>query len=168
METLYNVELNNGDRVTEGTLSLFLVENKNLVFFVWKKYFNNFIKEKEDLMQIGWIALWQAVKKYDGVSSTFGYYATASIKNQMLRYVLRQQKFGNDIQLADDEILRNANEEDIEENLLIEMALEDTNIAKRIMNGERVVDIAKEENLTRAGIYKRLDKEKAKILEKIR
>lgn len=59
-----------------------VVGNKNLVYFVIKKYFPSFYDD-EDIFQVGWIGLWKACIAYNSSKSKFSTFATRCILNEI-------------------------------------------------------------------------------------
>lgn len=68
-------------------------ENKNIVYSIYNKEFTNHTELKDDLIQVGLIALWKSANKFDpnrGVKfSTFAY---RSIENNMKCFSVRSYK----------------------------------------------------------------------------
>jgi RNA polymerase sigma factor (sigma-70 family) len=84
-------------------------ENKNLVYFVLKKYFsvdNEFHPLFDDYSQIGFIGLLKAIKGYDASSkgNTFATYACTAIKNEILMYLRNDKNSKLNYSYLEDEV----------------------------------------------------------------
>lgn len=68
-------------------------KNTKLVYWVFEKYFKEYLFLKEDLVQEGFIALFNACKKYKVETNfKFSTYATRCIKNGMLKFINKENK----------------------------------------------------------------------------
>lgn len=74
-----------------------LTENKNLVYFVLRRYFPS-LRGDQDLAQEGFIGLWKASLKYDG-RVKFSTFAITCIRNEMLQYLRKQRRAPNAVSL---------------------------------------------------------------------
>lgn len=78
-------------------------ENKRLVYFIYKKKFNKYYYLKDDLMQVGLLALWQATKKFDESKNLrFSSYAGKAIFNAMVNLLRKENKYHLNVELTDD------------------------------------------------------------------
>jgi RNA polymerase sigma factor (sigma-70 family) len=66
-----------------------------------RRYSRNTTVDRDDLYQIGSLALWRAVKNFRSSRGAFGHYASSAIKNSMLREVARSVRSGATIALED-------------------------------------------------------------------
>lgn len=73
-----------------ATIEQIIKDNENLVYFVLKKYFTQFLND-EDMIQIGRIGLWQAAKGFDPSRGTaFSTYAVAAIYHEITKELRKQ------------------------------------------------------------------------------
>ena len=62
-----------------------ILDNEKLVYFAVTKYFPDSLHD-DDIIQLGRIGLWKALRTYKPDSSKFGNYAVVCIKNEIGRY----------------------------------------------------------------------------------
>lgn len=67
-----------------------VIANQKLVYDVYARRFYAYVSEKEDLLQEGRLALWQAANRYDVNKAKFSTYAYTCIFGAMNRYVRSQ------------------------------------------------------------------------------
>lgn len=68
-------------------------DNEKLVTFIYKKYFSNYNEMKNELLQLGRIALWLSVEKFNPNLGKFSTYAGCCIKNKMLHCLKENSKY---------------------------------------------------------------------------
>lgn len=78
-------------------------ENMKLVYFVYNNKFSKHFNIKDDLIQVGLIALWKATKKFDEAQNLkFSTYAVKSIVNAMVNFIQKENKYYSQIQDIED------------------------------------------------------------------
>lgn len=142
------------------------MENEKLVYYVYNKLsINDFvIKNKEDLIQEGFLGLIKAQKTYDSSKGVkFATYAVMCIKNAMLLYIRSNKKHINNISLesiinedTNLELIDILNDNhDYDSKLIIESILnsqelteKEKQVFKKLSLGYKKIEIKKEFNVT--------------------
>lgn len=78
----------------EECVEYLIQHNMGLVYNKVNSYFVNGSFNSDDLIQVGTIGLWKAIKTYDcNKSATFATYATTCINNEIRMLLRKQQKY---------------------------------------------------------------------------
>lgn len=172
------------------TLEELFYEHENLVYFVYNKHFNSAKNHryKDDLMQEGRLALWEACSTFDKSKETkFSTFAVTVIYHKMLEVLLKLSKHAKNLSL-NTAVLRGkegdsytleeclpAKEEysSIDLKLIIQECLDtlsarDRQIVVLICDGYKQAQIAKYVNLSQAQISRILKQFKLKIQNQLK
>lgn len=165
----------------EQALTLFL-QHERLVEKVWHDKFQWVWGEKDDLMQVGRMGLWNACITYDPkMSNKFITYAYYCIRNEMGQYTRREIKYKNrtvsyDVKNQDGEVknilqsLDNGQYEQMINETNFKIITKDARHPKdfeRLYNGKNFAEIAKEDGVTKEAIRIRVKRARAKIVGNI-
>ena len=74
----------------EMDINELIKENEGLVYYTMNKYFYTTTSEydiKEDLAQVGYMALYKAIQTYDEGRTEFSTYAVKVIKSKMINFL---------------------------------------------------------------------------------
>ncbi len=63
-----------------------------VVHRLWRRYFSTLLEMKQDLLQEGFLALWNAARQYNPQKGKFSGYAMSAVRRGMQWYVNRQAK----------------------------------------------------------------------------
>jgi RNA polymerase sporulation-specific sigma factor len=161
-------------------------KNMKLAYMVANRY-SNYIREKEDILQIAFEGLWLAVKKYDENKSKFSTFAVTIMTNNINYYLRSVKKESNTAHLFDnisgkenitymdvlcDETLymEEAENRIILRNCLKQIRLNDKEqiIFKYWLEGKRQEDISKLTKTSQPSVSRTIKRIKAKLRRKIR
>lgn len=145
--------------------------NQKLVGFIYSKHFLSFSNIKEDLFQCGYLGLWKACKKFDDSKSKFTTFACRCIKNEMMQFINKENKYINLIEFDNDvdylEKLDNGEYDltnsKLEVNDILQCASDEL---KQYYNGVSIKDIARQKTIKYNILYRRLNNEKNKLRRK--
>lgn len=145
-----------------------LSENIKLVYYVYHNYYKKYYTWKDDLIQVGLIALWNACQKFNDTKNIkFSTYATKSIKNAMLFYIKKEQKVLNNIDYTDDDNWLNSKKQEKSYTRLLypkkEFTIFESKMVKLYADGYSYGEVAEQLGVSRQYIASRLKKLKTKV-----
>lgn len=156
--------------------------NMPLVTNTYKKYFSRLSRYKDDLMQCGYIGLWQACNKFDESKGyNFSTFAVRCIKNEMAQFLRKELKhwyYCTDYVITNEEgdkidILEIFGDEkdikDAEDKFFIDNALNVKNghILKMYFNGDTLQQIGDKLGITHQAVSKIIKESRPKVRERI-
>lgn len=143
-------------------------ENMKLVYFVYNNKFSKHFNIKDDLIQVGLIALWKATKKFDEAQNLkFSSYAVKSIVNAMISFIQKENKYYARIQDVEDlKCLKIAEESGFENKILFkkqDFTEFEERMSRMYSQGYTIREVAKELGMSHQYIQMRLKKLKNKL-----
>lgn len=167
-----------------NTLELFNSNKKLVKAIINKCRYNTFSYKTyldwNEIEQVGLIALWQAIEKYDKDKGTFKNYAITAITRAIYRTINKQQNFENEVDIdtmysleAEPDELDDKIEYNKKINILNEVidTLDCTDKSKQILKlrlqDYSILEIAKTiGNITYQGVYDIIKRYRAEVIDK--
>lgn len=78
------------------------MENQKIVYFTFNKYYSSFWRDKEDLLQEGFLGLWKCIDKFDASKGEFSTFATTAVKNAMALWLRKDKRGENKVVSIED------------------------------------------------------------------